>query len=180
MKKTLATLTIAAAMLLAAPAATFAADGGSKIGVVDTTRIMKESDAAKGIFKELEAKRAEYEKQIKGQEDSLRKAEQDITAKKSKMSEDEFNKARKDFEEKLMSAQKMVQDRKKTLDDALAGAVNQLREKSAKITADIAKERGYDVVVTQDAVVLAQPELDVTDEVVKRLNADVKHIDIKW
>lgn len=177
MKTTITALALAAA-LLAAPAA-HAADK-APFGVIDMTRIMKESEAAQGISKALEAKRSEYEKQIKSQEDSLRKAEQDIIAKKSKMSEEEFDKARKGFEEKLLAAQKMVQERKQILDKAYVESVGKLRSESAKITAEVAKERGFSAVVTQDAVVLAEPELDVTDEVVKRLNKNVKSIPIKW
>lgn len=178
MKNKLTALALAAAML-AAPMTAHAADK-APFGVIDMARIMKESNAAQGIFKELETKRSEYEKQIKSQEDNLRKAEQDIIAKKAKMSEDEFNKSRKEFEDKLLAAQKMVQDRKQTLDKAYADSVGKLRAESAKITAAVAKERGYTAVITQDAVVLAEPELDVTDEVVKRLNASVKNIPIKW
>lgn len=178
MKKTFAIIALAAA-LLAMPA-TAQADQKYTFGVIDMTRVMKETDAAKGIFSTLESKRDEYEKQIQKEGDTLQALEKDIIAKKSKMSEDEFNKARKDFEDKLVKAQKMVQERKQTLDKGMADGINKLRDEARKITADVAKERGYASVLTQEAVVLAEPSLDVTDEVVKRLNAKVKKIDIKW
>ena len=179
MKKMIATFAIAAALLVM-PAVSQAAENALTFGVIDMGRVMKETEAAKGIFTALESKRSEYEKQIQKEGDTLAQLEKDIIAKKPKMSEEEFNKARKDFEEKLVKAQKMVQERKQTLDKGMADGINKLRAESAKITADVAKERGYAVVLTQDAVVLAQPALDVTDEVVKRLNAKVKKIDIKW
>ncbi len=178
MKNIFATLALVAA-LLAVPAAA-QADQKYTFGVIDMARVMKETDAAKGIFSALESKRSEYEKQIQKEGDTLAQLEKDIVAKKSKMSEEEFNKARKDFEDKLVKAQKMVQERKQTLDKGMADGINQLRKAAAEITADVAKERGYASVLTQEAVVLAEPSLDVTDEVVKRLNAKVKKIDIKW
>ncbi len=179
MKKTLATRALAAALLIT-PVVAHAEEVKYSFGVIDMTRVMKETDAAKGIFKALETKRGEYEKQIQKEGDSLQQQEKDIVAKKPKMSEEEFNKARKDFEEKLVKAQKMVQERKQTLDKGMADGINKLRREAAKVTADVAKERGYSAVLTQDAVVLADPSFDVTDEVVKRLNANVKQIDIKW
>lgn len=178
MKKTFATIALAAA-LLAMPAVSHAEQKYS-FGVIDMTRVMKETDAAKGIFSALESKRSEYEKQIQKEGDTLAQLEKDIIAKKPKMNEEEFNKSRKDFEDKLVKAQKMVQERKQTLDKGMADGINKLRAEAAKITADVAKERGYASVLTQEAVVLAEPSLDVTDEVVKRLNAKVKKIDIKW
>ena len=179
MKNTFATLALAASLLVM-PAVSHAAEGNFTFGVIDMTRVMKETEAAKGIFTALESKRSEYEKQIQKEGDTLAQLEKDIVAKKSKMSEEEFNKSRKDFEDKLVKAQKMVQERKQTLDKGMADGINKLRKEAAEITADVAKERGYGSVLTQEAVVLAEPSLDVTDEVVKRLNAKVKKIDIKW
>lgn len=179
MKKIFATIALAAALLVM-PVAAHAQDKALTFGVIDMSRVMKETDAAKGILSAFEGKRSEYEKQIQKEGDSLAQLEKDIIAKKSKLSEEEFNKARKEFEEKLVNAQKMVQERKKTLDKGMTDGVNKLRAEAAKITADVAKERGYSAVLTQEAVVLAEPTLDVTDEVVKRLNAKVKKIDIKW
>lgn len=179
MKKTIVTLALAAALMIM-PAVSHAADANYTFGVIDMTRVMKETEAAKGIFSALEGKRSEYEKQIQKEGDTLAQLEKDIIAKKPKMSEEEFNKARKEFEDKLVKAQKMVQERKQTLDKGMADGINKLRAEAAKITADVAKERGYASVLTQEAVVLAEPSLDVTDEVVKRLNEKVKKIEIKW
>src|SRR5690554_4115315 len=119
MKKTIAALTLAAALLLA-PAA-FAED--NTFGVIDMTRVMKETDAAKGMLAEMEAKRKEYETQINKEGDALAKVRSDLSEKRSKMSEEEFDKANKDFEEKINKAQKMVQDRKEAFDKGLNDAV---------------------------------------------------------
>ncbi len=180
MKRTfsrLMTAVVLAAFLAGAPAQ--AAETLS-FGVIDMSRVMKETDAAKGIFAELESKRGEYQKQVKKEEDSLRTAEQEIIKQKDKMSEEEFKKAKMSFEEKVFAAQKLVQERKKTLDDALNNSIDKLRAAAAKETAAVAKEKGYSAVFTQDAVMLAEPGLDLTDEVVKRLNANTKKIPIKW
>lgn len=177
MKKTLTVFAVLAALAVA-PAAM--AQEKHAFGVIDMNRIMKETTAAKGIFTEVEAKRKEYETQIQKEGDKLAQLEKDIIGKKAKMSEAEFNTARTDFEDKIGNAQKMVQDRKSKFDTAVGGAVDTLRAEAAKITAAVAKERGYSAVVTQEAVVLAEPELDVTDEVVKRLNANLKKVPIKW
>ncbi len=177
MKKTFAVLALAVALLFT-PAA-HAAEPVA-FGVIDMARVMKETDAAKAILAELEAKRKEYEGQIEKEGDSLSKLEKDIIAKKPKMSEEEFATARTDFEKKIGEAQKMVQERKVSFDKAFADAINKLRAEAAKYTAEVAKERGYAAVITQEAVVLAEPTLDVTDEVIKRLNKNVKKISIKW
>jgi len=165
---------ISGLVLTAAPAL------AEKYGVIDMTRVMKETSAAKGIFSELESKRAEYQKQVQKEEDTLRTAEQEIIKQRSKLSEEEFNKKRREFEDQLMKAQKMVQERKELLDNAFTSSMNKLRSEAAKIVAGVAKEKGYSTVFTNEAVILAEQSLDMTDEVVARLNKDVKSISVDW
>jgi Skp family chaperone for outer membrane proteins len=74
----------------------------------------------------------------------------------------------------------MVQEKKKTLDDAYGRSMGKLRAEAAKIIAEVAKERGYSAVFTQDAVIMAAEDLDMTDEVIARLNKNVKKIPVEW
>lgn len=165
---------------LAADAPKPAAAVNYTYGVIDMSLVMRESDAAKGIISQLDGKRTEFQKEMQKEEDALRSAEEQIRATREKMSEEEFGKKRKEFEEKLIATQKKAQERKKMLDDAFGKSFEQLRDNAANITAAVAKERGLAAVLTQDAVILAAPHLDLTDEVMKRLNKDVKKIPVNF
>jgi outer membrane protein len=177
--KTAMTLMLAAFLLALAPAGAAAATD-IKLGVVDMNKIMQSTDAAKGIFDELEGKRKEFQAQIAQEEESLRNAEKEIVKKKDSLSKDEFDSKRKEFEDKVAGAQKLVQERKKTLDQAFNSSVQNLRVQAAKIVADIARDKGLAAVLTQDAVILAEPEMDITDQVVAQMNAKVKKIPVDW
>ena len=48
------------------------------------------------------------------------------------------------------------------------------------VLADIAKEKKLSAVFTEDAVMLSVPEMDMTDEVIKRMNDTVKKIPVDW
>ncbi len=166
------------ALLFTAPAQ--AADGTLKYGVVDMSKVVQNSEAAKGIFSELESKRKQYQDQIKKEEASLTTLEQEIRGQQEKLSKDEFSKKAKDFDGKVAAGQKMVQEKKKTLDQAYAVSMTKLRDEAAKIIGDIAKEKGFSAIFSQDAVVMASNDLDITEEVVKRLNDKVKKIPVEW
>ena len=167
------------ALVSAAPA--MAADASAlKYGVVDMGKIVQNTDAAKGIFSELEGKRKQYQDQIKKEEDALKVTEQEIVKAKEKMSKEDFEKKAKEFEGKIVAGQKMVQEKKKTLDEAYASSMGKLRSEAAKVIGEVAKERGYSAVFTQDAVVMAATELDITDEVISRINKNVKKIPVEW
>ncbi len=163
---------------LTAPA--LAASDMTTFGIVDMNKVMQVTDAAKGIFTQLEGKRKEYQGQISKEEDSLRSAEQEIMKQKDTLSKDDFEKKRKTFEEKVISGQKLVQDRKRILDQAFNTSMGNLRNEAAKVVTAVAKERSYAAVFTQDAVMISMPELDMTDVVIERMNKTVKKIAVDW
>jgi outer membrane protein len=156
------------------------APAAPSFGVVDMNKVMQVTDAAKDVFSQLEGKRKEYQTNISKEEDALRTAEQAIMKQKDSLSKEEFDKKRREFDEKLMNGQKLVQDRKRTLDQAFNSSMGQLRNAAIKIVADVAKEKNYSTVFTQDAVMISTPNLDMTDIVIERMNKSFKKIPIDW
>lgn len=178
MKKIAILMGIAAMISLALPA--FAADAAQSFGVIDMNKVMQTTDAAKEIFSQLEGKRKEYQTNISKEEESLRAAEQAIIKQKDTLSKEAFDKKRNEFEEKVISGQKLVQDRKRILDQAFNSSMMALRNAAAKVVADVAKEKGFSAVFTQDAVMISTPDMDITDVVIERMNKSVKKIPVDW
>jgi outer membrane protein len=182
MKKTMMAAAVVMMAGFAAPAlaADAPAAGGQTFGVVDMNKVMQVTSAAKDILSQLEAKRKEYQGQISKEEDSLRSAEQEIVKQKDTLTKEAFDAKRKAFEEKYLSGQKLVQDRKRILDQAYNTSMTNIRREAAKIVANIAQEKHYSAVFTQDAVMISTPDLDMTDTVIERMNKDVKKISVDW
>lgn len=174
----LALLAAAFSVLAAMPAA--ASPSPATFGVIDLNAIMQTSDAAKGILSALEGKRKEFQAQILKEEDALRAAGQQFEKEKATLDKDKLEARRRALDERLFNGQKMVQERKAVLDRAFNDSMLRLKKEAAKIVAEIAKERNLSAVLTQEAVILSVPELDLTDEVIKRLNAKVKKIPVEW
>src|ERR1035437_6744050 len=103
----------APALAADAPAST-----GLTFGIVDMNKVMQTTDAAKGIFSQMEVKRKEYQAQISKEEDSLRSSGQALEKQKDTLAKDAFEEKGKALQEKFMQEQKVVQDRKKILDMA--------------------------------------------------------------
>lgn len=149
-------------------------------GVLDMNKILKVTEVAKDIFSQLESKRKEYQVSIGKEEEALRAAEQEILKQKDSLSKDDFEKKRKEFEEKVLGGQKLVQERKRILDQAFNSSMGGLRNEAAKIVAEIAKEKNYSAVFTQDAVMISAPNLDMTDIVIEKMDKTVKKMPIDW
>jgi Skp family chaperone for outer membrane proteins len=150
------------------------------IGVVNVQAILQKSAAGKNIQAQLDKKREEYQEQISAKENNLRDAEKKILDQKETLSEAEFAAKRKDFEQDVLSAQKMVQNNKRSLEGGFARALAKLRDDVRETVAEVAKERQYALVLSDDAVIIAEKSMDITDEVIKALDKRLTKVTIDW
>lgn len=172
-------MALAAVVMMGAAAPAIAAEP-MNYGVVDMNKVLQTADAAKGLIADLDAKRKEFQTQIAKEETALRTSEQEILKQKEKLSQADFEKKRKEFETKVANAQKGVQERKKVLDEAFAASMNKLRTEILKAAAEVAKVKGYNAVFNQEAMVLSDQKMDITNEVIAGVNKSVKKIDVNW
>lgn len=178
MNKTKLLMTVAAAAFMVSTTASFAAE--YSFGVVDMNVVMQKASAAKSIMKQLDDKKEAYRKQIDGKEKELRAAEEKIVKEKDKLSKDEFEKKRESFKQDVIKGHKLVQKDKLILDRAFNMSMTELRKNISAVIADIAKEKNYAAVLTQNSVMMSKPELDITAEVIEKLDDKVKTIKIDW
>lgn len=150
------------------------------VGVVDVQAIMQKSKAGQNIQSQLDDKRKEYQSQISSKETGLRDKEKGILDQKDSLSEAEFTKQRKAFEQDVLEAQKMVQDNKRSLEDGFGNALAQLHDEVRETIAAVAKERKYAMVLSNDAVIIAEKSMDITDEVIEDLDKRITKIKIDW
>lgn len=161
-----------ALMVVSLPQQGHAADGVS-IGLVDVEKILAESKAAKSLQEQIKAKREDMQKEFAAKEKELKKSEQSLIDDKSKLSAEEFGKKRKAYEEKVMDARNLFQKRRGSLDTGVNKAMIELRKAIVEATTAVAEPKGYQIVLTRDAVLIADKKLDITPEVLKKLD-DIK------
>ncbi len=148
----------------------FAMAEGIKIAVVDVDKVLNDSKAGESIQKQLSVRRENFQKEFAGHENNLMKTEKALLKKKKNSSAEEFAKARKDFEKQILETKNLFQKRRNSLDKGLAKALSKLRKSIIQVTAEIADEDKYQVVLTRDSVVIIEKGMDITAKVLKRLN----------
>ncbi len=147
------------------------------IAMVDVDRILAESKAAKSLQAQIQAKKDTFQKEFAAKEKELKTTETGLLAEQGKIPAEDFNKKRKAYEEKIIETQKLFKKRRNSLDEGLNKAMQELRKNIVEASAGIADEKGYDIVLTRESVLLAEKSLDITDDVLKAL--DAKLADIK-
>jgi len=149
-----------------------------RIGVLDLRAIRTKSLAVKDIRKQVEQYRKIFQADIKREEDALRLANQKLAKRRTLLSPDAFAKERRLFEQKVVSVQKLVRQQKVELDRTLNSAMLIVEKKMNVIVAEVATKRGAKLVLRRQNTILADRSMDMTNEVLNRLNAELRTVPV--
>lgn len=174
-KKFAAPLCVAATLVLA-PLSAMA----QEIVTINIQSILSDSAAAKSAKTQIDAKRNQYQAELKKIEDKLRKEDQSLAEQRSLLSPEALEQKKREFAVEVTKAQKEVQEKRERLGEAYNDAVGDIQEAVMKIVANMAKERGFKVVIPTNNLVYATTDLDITKEVLAQLNKDLPKVSIKF
>ena len=147
------------------------ADGNIGILVVDMQRIQRDAAAAKSVRAQSAAKRAELEETIGERARATSVEEAELAELRERMTAAEFRERVREFEKKVLANRDFAQQESAKLQSVLAQASNRLRREIAPILAQLLRERQAKLMLDKSQVILSADTLDVTDEVLERLDA---------
>jgi len=150
-----------------------------EISVVDMQMVMEKSQAAIDVRDQIKTKRDEYQAKITKQEDQLRNEEEKLSEQKTTLSPEAFEEARKKFKDKVLKAQRDVQSMRTKLDNSLNKSMGEVQKVILGIIVDLSKERGFKVSIPVSQILFADNKLDITNEVIERLNKKLPHTEVK-
>lgn len=174
MKRFLPLLT-AAALISFAPAAM-----AETFATVNIQRVMADSTAAKSVREQLESKQKAFQAELSAKENALQKEDQELGKQRSVLSKDAFEAKARAFRAKASDAQKEVQSKKALLDGAFEQSINEIQKVVTTIITDLAKEKGFIIAIPTSQILYADSKLDISDEVLKRLNEKLPKVDVKF
>jgi outer membrane protein len=171
-------LAVAAIATVITPAFAMAEAGG--IAVVDTRYIMDNSKAGKSVSEQIESKRKSYQNELKQREASLAEEKKKIIAEQQgKADKATIDAKLGEFQKKLQDANKLLNSRQSQLEAASLNGIKQVRDKTVDIVKKIASEKGYNAVINKSAALYINDELDITKDVLDKLNSDLPSVSIK-
>jgi len=143
---------------------------------LDLKYVLNESDAGKKAQNSLKSKLENGIKKIKNKEKSLQEEEKKIIQQKKVISAEEYKKKVTDLRKKVSSLQK---ERKSLLDSIgkqRMKAKSELLKTLNPIIKEHMKEKRIRMVVDKKGILLADETLDITKEILKKLNSKLKSI----
>ncbi len=148
----------------------------TRVAILDYQRILRDSAAAVDIRAQIERQRKIYQEEITKQEQELRAADQELGRQRAILSSEAFTQKRREFEERVAEVQRGVQTRKRELDQAYDYGIKQVQGALVEIIAELAEEHGFNLVLSRQQVVFADTSLNVSDEVLLRLNERLSNV----
>lgn len=180
MKKILSLLALMGLLFMAPVHGAFAQEtaSGIKIAVIDINIILRNAAAFKSIRQQIGAYRDKFQAEIQKEEETLRNANQELARQRTLLSADAFADKRREFEAKVVTVQRLVQQRKQNLDKSQAKAMGQIQEVLNVIVTEISKEQNISLILRQDQTILANSALQITKAVLARLDAKMPSVTV--
>ncbi|MBS7244355.1 MAG: OmpH family outer membrane protein [Comamonas sp.] len=161
------TRTIVAASLLAG--LSFSAFADFKAGFVNTDRVFREANAAKTAQTRLEQEFSKREKELIALRDNLKRGSDAFERDAPTMSESQRVTKQRELVEQDREFQRKSREFQEDLGNRKNEELAKVLDQANKIVQQVAEAEQYDVIL-QEAVYV-NPKHDITDKVIKALNA---------
>jgi outer membrane protein len=145
---------------------------------VDVQQILRESLVAKDIQAQMDQRTQRYTKEVTDQENDLQKTQDELEHARTTLAPDAFNARMRDFQQRYDALDNRVQTTRQALQQSYNDAMTKVENTALQIIADIAAERKANLVVAKAAVLFEAQDLDITQEVIKRLDAKLPQIQL--
>ena len=150
----------------------------NKFGIIDVQKVLRMSVAAKKIRPQLEKLKNSFRKRIDISKKELRKTKMKLETEKGVLNPEAYAKKSKNFKRQVTVIQRRVHTLNRALDRALANAMGKIHKTIRQITLELAREKSLQFVVPKRMFLYFEPTLEVTSEVMNRLNKKMPNVEV--
>ncbi len=139
----------------------------TKIGVVNTEVVLRDSPAAQAAGKKLEKEFSKRDKEINLAGQRLKADIERFEKNAGTMTEQERVRKQRDLQDRDRDFQRRQRELREDFNQRRNEELQKLLQQANEVIKDIAKKGGYDLIL-QEAI-YADPKVDITDQVLKAL-----------
>ena len=156
--------------LLLVLAGTAPALAQSKIGYVNLQEALASIPDGKKVQAKLESILKKKQTELATERDEIRAKGEALQKQKAMMSQEAFQKEAQTLQQRMAGLQEAVMMSNQELAQKEKELAAPILQKMGQIIEDVAKERGFDIVLDRAAILYGQSDANLTDELVKRYN----------
>jgi outer membrane protein len=148
----------------------FAADV-AKLGVIDLQRILETSNSGKSIQAELKGQKGKMESDLKQKGTEIEKISKRLERESMVMSKEMREEKEREQRIKINDFKSLQKKYRSDLQKLEVQLMNQLQKDIKDIVEEIGKKEGYLLIVNKYSVLYAPGSIDITNDIIKKLNA---------
>ncbi len=141
-----------------------------RIAVVDISKVIQESDAAKEARAKLEAEYSKKQEKLRKLQNEIANIQQEIIRKEKFMSKKELEKKRAELEMKQRDFMMKLREAEEEIRNLDARLTQQVLKDIRKIVKKIAQKEKYDIVLEKSQLLFARDYEDITFRVIDEYN----------
>ncbi|MDT8388290.1 MAG: OmpH family outer membrane protein [Thiogranum sp.] len=145
----------------------------TRVGVVNTVRLMEEAPQAKAAQTNIETEFAPREKELVALQKDVRALEDKLSRDGAVMSEKENSNLERDILSKRREIKRAQDEFRDDLNIRKNEILSSLQRQMYDATVELAKEKNFDVILGQ-GVVYSSDKVDITEDVLRKLKAGFK------
>ena len=146
-----------------------------RIGLIDLEGVLRASKGTAKVRDLLDNQRKLFQQEFAEREADLQKTERELMTQRELLSEDAFAERLSQFEADVATIQKEIQYRREAIDVAFQDSQANLRRIALEIVTEVAEEKRLDLVLIKDSALIFLPTLNISDEVLRRLDERTKN-----
>ena len=146
-----------------------------RIGLADLNGILRAADANVKVRELLDTQRQKFQDEFSLVEAELQQTERDLLSKRELLSAEEYDKQIKAFQARVTQLQQDIQRKRQAIDNAYQKAQSDIRAEALSIITEIARDMNLDLVLNREASLIFLPHLNISNEVLTRLNERTKN-----
>jgi Skp family chaperone for outer membrane proteins len=150
--------------------------------VIDFQHVVKESAAGKSVRSQVDTRQAAFQAEIKPLQQELESIRADLGNRMAGIAEEEYATKRKAIRERVNELQRIIQERKRELDDLFNNGMRQVDLALVEVLKELAEERGINLILNagrgRGLVLFAENQIVITDEALQRLDARLPKVEL--
>ena len=149
-----------------------------KIVYLNVDKIMQQSIAGKSIIKQLENLYNKNLEKFKKNDEILKNKEKKLIAQKNILSQEDFQKELTSLRKEIINFQKEQVKVRDNINKLRIGATNKLISQLSPILQEYAKKNSVSLILQKKNIIMGKKEIEITDEILKIMNKEIKDIKI--
>lgn len=153
---------------------------GPRVAIIEMSRILGEASALRSIQAQGEAQRRIYAADAQAEAARLREVRDALERQKTLLEPAALEERQRAFNRQVRAADQRAQERSRLLRLALQEGEDRFRVALRQVVAEVAEERGIEVVVPINRSLFAIAKRNVTDAVIRRMNDTFSEITLRF